>query len=313
MNSVTSGGTYTTSYATPDQSKASCWSNGPNNNVWFTFTAVTAGINVGVIVNGAGETMQNPFVAIYDASLNPLTCQNYQGAKTNLSLTYTALTPGNTYYIVVDNYAGYAGSFDLAVYNNMVILPLQLVSFGARAAAPKQVDIYWSIGLEENISTFVVQRSNGLSDFNDIGQVTPVDNGTTQVDYSFVDKAPLAGEAYYRLKVADNTGDVSYSKTAGVNFSGAMPISITLFPNPSNENQTTWLKIDNGNGIAAIVVTVYDMLGRAIYCKLANLSGLSPYLLQIQPGQHLAAGIYNVTIVNAGSGDLLYRQQLCIK
>src|SRR6202012_1646971 len=108
INSCTSGGTYTTQFATPDQTAASCWSNGPNNNVWFKFTATSTGfINVKVKVSAPVETIQNPFVAIYDASLNPLTCQNYQGAKTNLSLSYLGLTPGSTYYIVVDNYAGY--------------------------------------------------------------------------------------------------------------------------------------------------------------------------------------------------------------
>src|ERR1700754_2572628 len=64
--SCTTSGTYTTQSATPDQSKPSCWSNGPNNNVWFKFVATaTTFINAKVKVSGAGETMQNPFVAIY--------------------------------------------------------------------------------------------------------------------------------------------------------------------------------------------------------------------------------------------------------
>ncbi len=112
----TSGGVYTTQFATPDHSAGTCWSNGPNNNRWFKFTATATGfINVQVNVNGAGETLRNPFVAIFDASLNQVACQNYQGSAVNLSLSYLGLTPGNTYYIAVDNYAGYAGSFDLCL------------------------------------------------------------------------------------------------------------------------------------------------------------------------------------------------------
>ncbi len=114
--SCTSGGLYTTLGATPDQSKGTCWSNGPNNNVWFKFVATATGfINVQVKVSGAGETLRNPFVAIFDASLTQIACENYQGSAVDLSLSNLGLIPGNTYYIAVDNYAGYAGSFDLCL------------------------------------------------------------------------------------------------------------------------------------------------------------------------------------------------------
>ncbi len=112
----TSGGVYTTQFATPDDAKGTCWSNGPNNNRWFKFTATATGfINVQVKVSGAGETLRNPFVAIYDASLTQVACQNYQGGAVDDCLGTSGLVPGNTYYIAVDNYAGYAGSFDLCL------------------------------------------------------------------------------------------------------------------------------------------------------------------------------------------------------
>jgi len=62
----TSGGVYTTVAGTADQAKGSCWTNGPNKNVWFKFTATaTSFINVQVKVSGAGETMRYPFVALW--------------------------------------------------------------------------------------------------------------------------------------------------------------------------------------------------------------------------------------------------------
>ncbi len=115
-SSCTSGGAYTTFGATADQSKGTCWSNGPNNNVWFKFTATATGfINVQVKVSGAGETLRNPFVAIFDASLTQVACQNYQGSAIDECLGVSNLIAGNTYYIAVDNYSGYAGSFDLCL------------------------------------------------------------------------------------------------------------------------------------------------------------------------------------------------------
>ncbi|MBS1664917.1 MAG: T9SS type A sorting domain-containing protein [Bacteroidetes bacterium] len=308
MNSVTSGGAYSTFYATPDQSKASCWSNGPNNNVWFKFTAATAGITAGVKVSGSGETMQNPFLAIYDASLNQLGCQNYSGAKTDLSITYTSLTPGNTYYIVVDNYAGYAGSFDLAVYDNMMILPLKLTSFTA-SASQKQVNINWSTTQEENIHSFTIQRAATLPDFKDIGQIPP----SAQTNYTFIDNTPLPGDNYYRLKTTETSGTTSYSSTARVNYTSAAPISFTLYPNPSSSKEPTWIRIENTQNLTPIIINIYDMLGRTLSTQTQNLTNPGPNLIRLPITQRLNTGCYNVTITNARNGDIIDRQQLLIK
>jgi hypothetical protein len=111
----TSGGTYTTLYASPDDVKGNCWDNGPNYNRWFTFTATTNFVNIQVLV--ASNTMQYPFVALWDGTFTgQLACMDQNGSKTNISLSYLGLTVGNTYYISVDNYiGGYRGSFDLCL------------------------------------------------------------------------------------------------------------------------------------------------------------------------------------------------------
>jgi hypothetical protein len=118
----TNSGTYSNQYATADGAKGSCWSGGPYNNRWFKFVATsTSFINIQVKVSGTGETMRYPMVALWDASLSSqLQCQNQQGygnGSSNLSMSYSGLTPGATYYIEVDNYVpwGPTGSFDLCL------------------------------------------------------------------------------------------------------------------------------------------------------------------------------------------------------
>ncbi|MBI3482680.1 MAG: hypothetical protein HY015_06840, partial [Bacteroidetes bacterium] len=118
INTCSSNAAYTTIAATADQSKGSCWSNGPNYNVWFKFTATaTSYIKVQLNVGGALGTLQNPFVALWDASLVQLNCKNYQGASVSIETDYYGLTAGQTYYISVDNYvgAGYRGTFSLCL------------------------------------------------------------------------------------------------------------------------------------------------------------------------------------------------------
>ena len=118
INSCSSDAAYTSINATADQSKGSCWSNGPNYNVWFKFTATaTAYMKVQVKVGGSEGSMQNPFVALWNSSLTQLNCQDYQGATTDIETDYYGLTNGQTYYISVDNYtgAGYRGTFKLCL------------------------------------------------------------------------------------------------------------------------------------------------------------------------------------------------------
>ena len=118
INTCSANAAYTTVAATADQSKGSCWSNGPNYNVWFKFTATATGyIKVQLNIGGASGTLQNPFVALWDASLTQLNCQNYQGASVSIETDYYGLTAGQTYYISVDNYVGtgYRGTFSLCL------------------------------------------------------------------------------------------------------------------------------------------------------------------------------------------------------
>ncbi len=118
INSCSPNAAYTTLNATPDQAAGSCWSNGPNYNRWFKFTATaTQYIKAQVKIGGAEGTMNNSFVALWNSSLTQLNCQNYQGASTDIETDYFGLTAGQTYYISVDNYvgAGYRGSFTLCL------------------------------------------------------------------------------------------------------------------------------------------------------------------------------------------------------
>ncbi len=116
-NWCSSDSAYTTVGASPDESKGSCWSNGPNNNRWFKFKAKTSYIDVNV-KTGIGEgSLQYPMVALWDASGQELACKDESGALSDIGLNYGNLVVGNWYYISVDNVQGQnnQGSFKLCI------------------------------------------------------------------------------------------------------------------------------------------------------------------------------------------------------
>ena len=118
LNSWTSpDAAYTTEGATPDESKGSCWHNGPNNNRWFKFQAVTNYVNVEVHTGATEGTMQYPYLALWDAGSSELACAKFVDSSTDILVSYDSLTPGEWYYISVDNHNdnSFRGSFGLSI------------------------------------------------------------------------------------------------------------------------------------------------------------------------------------------------------
>ncbi|MCC7232610.1 MAG: T9SS type A sorting domain-containing protein [Bacteroidia bacterium] len=108
---------FSTLNATPDQAKGDCWNNGPNNNVWFRFTAVSEYIHVVLSNGGPLGTLRYPFLMLCDSAGNQIACAKYAASTGTLEMGSTGLLPGTTYFISVDNNSGngYRGSFSLSV------------------------------------------------------------------------------------------------------------------------------------------------------------------------------------------------------
>ena len=123
-NFCSTGGAYSNSTATPDHTKGSYWSGGPYNNRWFKFQAITNTVTIQIDVNGSGETMRYPMVALWNVSnlTNSIACVNqagYGNGANNITLTSSSLSVGTWYYISVDNYTtwGSSGTFDICINN----------------------------------------------------------------------------------------------------------------------------------------------------------------------------------------------------
>ena len=120
-----------------------CFGGGANNGMWFKFIA--GGPVVNITVNGG--TLASPMVGLFSstgACVSPFTelgCSNPGG--TSATLPYSALTPGNTYYIYVDGANSNVGTFQLCLTSpaqpsndnpcNAITLPTTNFCSGANA------------------------------------------------------------------------------------------------------------------------------------------------------------------------------------
>lgn len=110
-----------------------------------------------------------------------------------------------------------------------VVLPINLKSFNAGVDGGK-VNIWWSTFNEVNVKDFTVERSTDAVNFDGVGTVA-ARNSIQLSSYTFTDAHPNATVLYYRLKVTDKDGSVTYSAVIKVSLAVAARVSVA--PNPA--------------------------------------------------------------------------------
>lgn len=139
-------------------------------------------------------------------------------------------------------------------------LPVKLLFFtGRKVENYSQLD--WATAIEIDNDKFIVERSTDAIQFEAIDSVKGAGNTTVQQNYQWLDKSPLSGWNYYRLKQVDFDGDVEYTNTVAVNFDGDETTpSIIVFPSPSKDFIN--VQILGTNQIVEAVL--YNMIGQAV-------------------------------------------------
>jgi hypothetical protein len=101
-----------------DKNQGSC-NNGSGYNRWFKFQALEASVTIDVKTSGSHGTVKRLNAALWESNgTSQLACARYVYNDDDLTITYPSLTPGNWYYISVDNnHSSYRGTFTLCVDN----------------------------------------------------------------------------------------------------------------------------------------------------------------------------------------------------
>jgi len=146
--------------------------------------------------------------------------------------------------------------FTLGTFSKYNALPLKLVYFTAAADANK-VRLNWDVTNEQDVRYYEVEKSLSAVTFSHLSTVNSLQQ--SQSLYTDYDQAPAAGWNYYRLKITDKQGNVTYSPVRAVNFNGEE--SIKIFPNPA----TSVLNIELPTGyINTATLRIYAADGKYI-------------------------------------------------
>jgi len=157
-----------------------------------------------------------------------------------------------------------------ATTQGLRVLPIEYLSFSGESQKDKNV-LNWSISTQTNCDYFEIQRSNGLSELETIGEMNHIKNGNNSNFYSFEDKDPFEGVNYYRLKGADENGVVTYSDMIMLKYE--KPAQIVVYPNP------TFNKVNILSPNQKQRVLLFDNHNRLILSEkvIPEMIDLSPY------------------------------------
>ncbi|MDP4115150.1 MAG: T9SS type A sorting domain-containing protein, partial [Bacteroidota bacterium] len=179
---------------------------------------------------------------------------------------------------------------DIGVYV-YVVTPVELTSFvgGVQSNA---VVLNWNTATELNNKGFEIERgiqNGGRIVYNSIGFIQG--NGTVQepVSYKFVDKEPLPGVSYYRIKQIDFQGTYRIYGPLEINNDGIKSYSLEQnYPNPFNPATNIKFSIPKSG---LVTLQIFDILGKEVYTNSKEYQQAGSYTINIDASK-LSSGTY---------------------
>jgi uncharacterized repeat protein (TIGR01451 family) len=158
------------------------------------------------------------------------------------------------------------------------LLPIKLISFEV-SKANNNAMLKWITDNSSNENYFEIEHSSNGVNFNAIAKV--MSSNTSNKQYSFIDGTTRTNTNWYRLKMVDLDGNISYSDIRKINFIDKRNLIVELYPNPTKNRN---VNLDIPNNYKKLSVCIKNCIGETssiqyfennvhhINLNLANLS-----------------------------------------
>jgi len=200
----------------------------------------------------------NPTYAPAQGNVTPPQGQPIQKSYKDWNTTW----PENSWEIT-ENAIYYQAAYVqlLATYSgeSSIVLPVEFQDFYAELRASKMVDLTWLTSVVENVENIEIQRGTNNTQLVTIGKTNEVKVGRN----IFIDRNPAVGLNYYRLKINDLDGTISYSKTISIRVTP--PINVNVHPNPATSELSVF--IQGNQSLRNSQLSLLNMTGQLIFAK----------------------------------------------
>jgi trimeric autotransporter adhesin len=192
-------------------------------------------------------------------------------------------------YVEFNNITSFS-TFGYASKKGVTVLNLKLLNFMATEQENScNVAINWKIEGEDWAKSFQVENSANGIDFTVVSSINPSTNLTA---YKYVHANNQRGVTYYRLKITDINGKVTYSKVVALN-NVCDGKSVLVYPNPASTMFTV-----NANGFTkSSIGKLYNSTGQLVKEMVLN-NGKTEVNCQ-----KLSSGMYKLVIVSNNGQD----------
>jgi hypothetical protein len=181
---------------------------------------------------------------------------------------------------------GCVDTYSQTVNIGCVPLPIQLLSFDAKED-DGTVLVEWATATEQDNDHFTVERSRDGVTFNDLGSQAGAGNSNEVTHYAFVDRDPLQGWSYYRLRQIDLDGTSTLSRVVSIQLQNNL-WHLSVFPQPAHDQCTVALDMSSGG---MLILELRDMLGSAVWRSSGTVEAgagkVNIDLRDILPGTYL--------------------------
>jgi hypothetical protein len=169
------------------------------------------------------------------------------------------------------------------------ILPIEVSLSGK-----KQTDgnrLTWN-SASVNIKEYVVQRrNNNTNDFETVN----ITANSGKPSYSFIDKMPLSGNNFYRLKITDKDNKVKYSNVVLIKNS---QVEISFYPNPVNN--MLYISISD-NVVKDYTIEISNFVGQKIMSK--KFKSIQNAVINYPRNAAMVPGVYTISIIEIKNNE----------
>jgi pectate lyase len=239
-------------------------------------TATIVGQVKADMINPSGKSVKFDEFLGSSFTYNPVNDYNY---STDL------MTPATVRVLVPQN----AGADKTNWGVSCATVPLDLVEFSVKKVNNEAV-LTWKTVNEQDVSYFDVERSNDGKAFYSVGTTKP-NNTMAQNTYNLTDKGPLSIIPYYRLKMVDLDGKITFSKILSLNSTDKTVNKLTIYPSVSSDVLTVETTLN-----AAATLTIVDILGRVLIQQQIEAS--NAILTNAITVNGLPNGVYSLMVEN---------------
>ena len=188
--------------------------------------------------------------------------------------------------VTVTNYKFFS---PFVIANATTALPVHFVQFSARVQ-PGGVQLQFTNATEKDVLYYVIERSANGRDFEALAQLPPTSNNGAAT-YRWLDKTPLSGNGWYRVKSVETNGTLTYTQVLQVAIGHEIK-QLTIYPNPVQGRSIVWqATLPHG----AYQLRLYGNNGQQVLLQHFKYSG-GNYTETLELPANLPAGVYRLHV-----------------